>query len=338
MSWQSIIGHEAAVAFLSSAWKRGRLGHAYLFVGPHGVGKRRFAREFAKALLCENRAADRLEACDRCGSCLLVNANTHPDLFEVKRPKEVLEFPIRVIKEELLPNLAMKPARGSRKVAIVDDADDLNEEAANAFLKTLEEPPPGSVLILIGGPQAERQLPTIISRCQTVRFLPLPTPAMKKVLAENKITDAGRVERLLRLAGGSPGQAIDLDDDEIWNFRKQMLATLGADKLDEVEVSKHWMEFITSAGSDAAAQRGRASVVLRMLIAMLETAMRFSLGATIGGVEPEEEQSLRKLGTRLTEERLLTLLERIMEADFHVDRRVQLLLAIEALVHELSRP
>lgn len=336
MSWQKIIGHEAAVASLTSAWKRGRLGHAYLFVGPRGVGKRLFAREFAKAILCEKRPADRFEACDSCGSCLLVNANTHPDLFEVKRPKEALEFPIKVIKEELLPNLAMKPARGSRKVAIVDDADDLNEEAANAFLKTLEEPSPGSVLILIGGQQAERQLPTIISRCQIIRFLPLRIPAMKKVLAANEIADAGRIDRLLRLAGGSPGQAIALDDDEIWNFRKQMLATLGTDKLDSVEVSKQWMEFINNAGTDSAAQRGRASIVLRMLIGMVEAAIRLLVGVSDKGLESTEENVLRKFAERRGEEKLLALLERIMEADFHVDRRVQLILAIEALVHELS--
>src|SRR4051812_16934528 len=150
MSWPRVRGHEAIVRSFDAAWRKGRLGHAYLFVGPAGVGKHTLARELARALLCETRG-DSLAACGACGSCKLVDANTHPDLTLAARPEEKLELPIERIRE-LIEHLSLKPARGGRKVAILDDADDLNEESANAFLKTLEEPPPGSLLILIGGP------------------------------------------------------------------------------------------------------------------------------------------------------------------------------------------
>src|SRR5205807_4346929 len=129
--------------------------------GPSGVGKRLFAEELAKALLCESPNRPRLEACDRCPACLQVAAGTHPDYFVAGRPEESLELPIDVVRE-LCHSLGLKPARGHGKVAIVDDADDLNDAAANCFLKTLEEPPPRSVLLLIGT-SAERQLPTIVS-------------------------------------------------------------------------------------------------------------------------------------------------------------------------------
>src|SRR6266853_5457053 len=100
MSWSHVRGHEHLVELFQRTVARGRLAHAYLFVGPHGVGKRLFAREFARALLCESPPPGSvLTACDQCASCLLVTAGTHPDLFSVQRPEEKNELPIGVMRE-----------------------------------------------------------------------------------------------------------------------------------------------------------------------------------------------------------------------------------------------
>src|SRR5207247_3686112 len=161
MSWQRVRGHEAQILAFSRAVARGRLAHAYLFTGAPGIGKRVFAGELAKALLCEHpspptpvpsgeRVASRaLEACDQCESCTLFDAGTHPDYFTVARPEDKNELPIEVMRE-LCRGFSLKPARGRAKVALLDDADDLNDQAANCFLKTLEEPPPRSVFFLVG--------------------------------------------------------------------------------------------------------------------------------------------------------------------------------------------
>src|SRR5438270_3335729 len=200
MAWFRVRGHTAVVRLFAEAWRRGRLAHAYLFAGPPGVGKRLFADELARALLCENPPAGRLEACDQCPSCLQVAAGTHPDFFVAVKPEDKLEFPIDVMRE-LCQSLSLKSARGRGKVAIVDDADDLNEESANCFLKTLEEPPPRSVLVLIGS-SADRQLPTIVSRCQVIRFAPLPDPLVAELLRARGVEDAALLGRLVRLAAG----------------------------------------------------------------------------------------------------------------------------------------
>src|SRR5438270_7993669 len=180
VSWQRVRGHDALVESFQRIVRRGRLAHAYLFAGPPGVGKRLFADELARALLCENPPAGRLEACDQCPSCLQVAAGTHPDFFVAVKPEDKLEFPIDVMRE-LCQSLSLKSARGRGKVAIVDDADDLNEESANCFLKTLEEPPPRSVLILIGT-NPDRQLATICSRCQIVHFFALTSELLAEIL------------------------------------------------------------------------------------------------------------------------------------------------------------
>src|SRR5579883_1340364 len=138
VSWQRIRGHDAVVRAFDGVVRSGRLAHAYLFTGPSGVGKRLFAGELAKALLCEAPPGPGLQACDACDACLQVEAGTHPDLITAGLPEDNLEVPIEVIRT-LCRGLALKPARGRCKVAILDDADDLNEAAANCFLKTLEE-------------------------------------------------------------------------------------------------------------------------------------------------------------------------------------------------------
>jgi DNA polymerase III subunit delta' len=334
MSWDRVRGHDRIIQSFDAAWRKGRLGHAYLFVGPVGVGKHTFARELGRALLCETKSGS-LESCGECPGCMLTDAGTHPDLALVARPEDKVEFPIEVIRE-LIEHLALKPARGGRKVAIVDDADDLNAESANAFLKTLEEPPPGSVLILIGGPSPERQYSTIQSRCQIVSFRPLANAELTKLLREKGIADVARLDRLVRVAGGSPGQAIALDDESLWEFRKSLLAALQQQSVDAFTLSSKWMEHLDEMGKEAGQRRRRASLVLTLFIGMLQDALRLAHGVPPLAADGAEAGVLKGVAERLGPEKLLSWLERAAEADLQVDRKVQLELVVEAFADALA--
>lgn len=335
MSWQHIKGHEAVVELFARAIERGRLAHAYLFTGPPGVGKRLFAGELAKALLCENCPPRKLEACDRCADCIQAAAGTHPDFFAVGRPEESLELPIDLIRE-LCRSFALKSARGRGKVAILDDADDLSDEAANCFLKTLEEPPPRSVLILIGS-SAERQLSTIVSRCQVARFRPLARPLVAGLLREQGVTDAKQLDRLVRLSGGSPGQALALADPSLWEFRGVLLKALSQPRIDSVGLARQWARFVEEAGKDSALQRRRASLTVRLLVEFLDDALRVAAGTNPRLAEAGDLRNLEDLAKRLGPEKLLDWLDRCLEADAQIDRRVQLVLVLEALADALGR-
>jgi DNA polymerase-3 subunit delta' len=336
VGWQRVRGHEALVEGFRRALGRGRLAHAYLFTGPAGVGKYLFAVELARALLCEStEERGLLEACDRCPACVQVEAGTHPDFYAAARPAEALEFPIDLMRQ-LCQSFALKSARGHGKVVVIDDADDLNEESANCFLKTLEEPPPRSVLILIGsGP--DRQLPTIVSRCQVVRFRPLPASLVDVLLQAQGVEDTVLRGRLARLADGSPGLARALADPALWEFRRGLLAELVREPLDAVGLSRRWMEFVESAGKESAAQRGRSKLMLRLLIDLLDDALSLSLHGALRRSEPADRPALEALANRASPDRLLEVLERCLEADAQTDRRVQLVLLVEALLDALAQ-
>ncbi len=335
MSWDRIRGQDAARRTLLEALNRGRLGQAYLLVGPDGVGKCLFACELAKAFLCEKPPAH-MTACDTCPACSQVEAESHPDLLFLRTPEGKHELPVAAMRE-FCAHLALKPTRGPRKIGIVEDADDFNEESANSFLKTLEEPPPGALLLLIGT-GTDRQLPTILSRCQVVRFAPLTDADVAAILAEHGIDDPARRERLAKLGAGSAARALALDDDTIWQVRQKLVEGLTAPRPSFQPLAETWAKFHEDAGKDKGAeQRTRASLVLRFLIELVEHALKLSLGASVAGLDATEAARLKAFADRVGTAGLLELLDLCVEADYHVERRVQLILVVESVIEKFTQ-
>jgi DNA polymerase-3 subunit delta' len=335
MSWDRILGQDAARDTFLTAIERGRLGQAYLLIGPEGIGKRLFAKELAKAFLCEKPPAP-MTACDRCPACAQVEAGSHPDLLFLRTPEGKHELPIEVMRE-FCQHLSRKPIRGGRKIGIVEDADDFNASSANAFLKTLEEPPPGALLLLIGT-GTDRQLPTILSRCQVVRFAPLSDASVSAILAREGIDDAVKRDRLARLGSGSVSRALALDDDSIWQVRQKLIEGITSTRPSFQPLAETWAKFHEDAGKDkTAAQRMRASLVLKFLIEAVEQALRLSLGATVVGLDAAEASRLKAFADRVGTDGLMELLDRCVEADFHVERRVQLILVVESVIEKFTR-
>jgi DNA polymerase-3 subunit delta' len=333
VSWQRVRGHEKIVEGFGRLVQRGRLGHAYLFAGPSGIGKRLFAEELGKALLCEGRDDDRFEACDVCPSCKQMDASTHPDFTVVARPEESLEFPIDSIRA-LSRSFALKSARGKGKVAVLDDADDLNDAAANCFLKTLEEPPPRSLLLLIAT-NTDLQIPTIVSRCQIVRFQPLGLPLVKE-LVQAKVEDPQLVERLVRLSDGSPGRAIALADPDLWAFRRTLIGGIAKSPIDGASLARQWIAHVEEAGKESGAQRRRASLGVQFVIEFLEAALILSSGGTPRVVEQQDMADLERLVSRTNPDVLIKALDRCFDASVHINRRVQLVLVLESVVDALA--
>jgi DNA polymerase-3 subunit delta' len=238
---------------------------------------------------------------------------------------------------EFCAQLARTPVRGGRKVAIVLDADEFNLESANCFLKSLEEPPPGVILLLIAT-STGRQLPTILSRCQIVHFNPLTPEELSAVLTERGIVDREKRDRLVKLAGGSVSRALALNDEAIWTAREELIAGITSGKPDFTHLAGVWWRFVEAAGKETSAQRNRASVVIGFLIDALRCALRYAHGATVTGADPLDEKRLRQFAQRMGSDRLLELIDKCVEADSRIERRVQLILVIEAVLDQFTRP
>ena len=336
MPWHSIRGHDHLVEELRKTLAQGRFPHALLFVGPEGVGKNTFALKLAQALLCERSPEAALDPCEICPSCLQIKAGTHPDLLTVARPEEKHELPIKIIRELCL-DLGLKPMRGSRRVAIVDDADDLNDEAANAFLKTLEEPPPGSVLILIGT-SAEVQLDTIISRCRVVRFNPLPTSELAAVLSEQAIvSDPDEASRLAILGEGSVGRAKGLADPELERFRRELIDALADPRgLDSPALAIKLHAFIKEAGKESVDQRGRARLLVGEIARFFRGVLWQTAGLSPPSPDPDDRRASAALSSRLAPEDVFLLADRCIEAEQHIQRKAYMPLILEALTRDLG--
>jgi DNA polymerase III subunit delta' len=337
MHWPRVKGHDRIIAALHQALAQGRFPHAMLFVGPEGVGKRTFARVLAQALLCERSAPEALAPCGQCPGCLQAEAGTHPDLLLVERPEEKHELPIQVIRD-LGIDLGLKPARGPRKVAIVDDADDLSEEAANAFLKTLEEPPPGSVLILIGT-SPERQLDTIVSRCRIVRFDPLPDRELAQVLLEHEVTaDPAEAQRLAMLGEGSVSRARSLADAELGQFRRALIDEIASPQgFDPPALARRLEAFVKEAGKESILHRTRASVLVGELARLFRGTLWQTAGLEPPSPDPADQAAVAALAARLDPEDVLVLADRCLEADYQIQRRAHLPLILESLAHDLAQ-
>jgi len=335
--WQSLRGHDRVVESLRRSLAQGRLPHAFLFVGPEGVGKLAFALKLAQTLLCERVPEAELAPCGVCPGCVQVIGGTHPDLLRVARPEDKHELPIRVIRDLCL-DLGLKPARGTRKVAIVDDADDMNDEAANAFLKTLEEPPAGSVLVLVGT-SAEGQLDTILSRCRVVRFDPLPESELAAVLLDQGVADSPEAAaRLAGLGEGSVARARGLADPTLGDFRRALIDEIAAPRgFDAPALARQIEEFIKKAGKESSSQRERARLVVGELVRLFRGTFRQAAGLAPTTPDLADRQAVSALADRLDPEAILALADRCLEADYHVRRKLYMPLILDALAHDIGK-
>jgi DNA polymerase III subunit delta' len=222
MTFASVLGHERIKALLQDALRRERLPGAILLSGPEGVGKRMLALAAARALLCDTRSG---EACDKCPPCNRTAKRLHPDLFvlepEGATVKSIKIEPVR----DLVREIVARPFEGPARAFIVDDAHLTTEQAQNALLKSLEEPPATSHVILVtSAPQA--LLTTIRSRCQILRLGGLPASRLAAYLRERQGLTAEEARLRAALAGGSLGAALAFEAGTYQELRDALLALL----------------------------------------------------------------------------------------------------------------
>ena len=284
--FNQLTGNQGVKKLLTRILESGRVPGALLFVGEEGVGKKLFAIELAKALNC--RSPQGVEACDVCSACKRIAKFNYPqsdkaeeweqlirtdhaDVMMVLAPKRVLKVDqMRAVEREA----NYRPFEGKARVFLVDDADKLNDQSANALLKTLEEPPRTSHIILITSRPA-MLLPTVRSRCQVIRFSPLSVAEIERHLASDKPAKATEVRLRARLAGGSIGRAQRSDLDDYQSYRAVMLRVLEA-----LAITGDRYQLLSAAEElNSAKYKDDYEVMLDILEGLIRDAWRLSLGA-----------------------------------------------------------
>lgn len=332
MLLDNLIGQEVAKRTIRRAWKEGRLAGSYLFSGPDGVGKEAAALELAQALNC--REPD--PPCRSCSHCRRIAGYQHPDFFYLMPvPHSESETERRKIAEEvaeqlrektehphrqpffdrptaiaiddirnLKQGLMLQPYEGGRKVVVISQAERMTEEAANAFLKILEEPSPTTVFILLSS-RPHALLPTIASRCQKIRFDLLPPREIEAYLIQRRGLPEVEAKLMADLSAGSLGRALSMTDQGFWEERDLAWEIL------EKAAAGDYLEMLMAAGQ-AAAERGRPERIINLIQEIGADMLHLRYGQRI--VNADRSQRLRSLERKFPDGNLEGLIKRLEEA------------------------
>ena len=206
--FRDIIGHEEIIAHLKGVIRSERISHAYILDGAPQSGKKMLAEAFAMTLLCEQRDADTGDACGQCPVCRKIRSRNHPDVLYLRHEKPNT-ISVGDVREQIGDSIAIRPYSSRYKIYIVDEAEKMNVQAQNALLKTLEEPPSYAVLLLLTA-HADSFLPTIRSRCVTLRLRTIREDRITGLLTERYQIPSYEAKRCAAFAMGNAGRAVYL--------------------------------------------------------------------------------------------------------------------------------
>lgn len=350
LSFENLRGQDSAVGYLKASLKNNRVSHAYIFSGPDGVGKHLAAINFAKALNCDSPLpvfssdtssdlgsrsgqSQRAEGCDQCSSCKKIGLSKHPDVF-ILEPEEggasiktlrhaqgLYPERSRGIKIEdvraLIKDAYLKPFEARKKVYIIEGAEYMKREAANALLKTLEEPPADSVIILLTE-NIKSLFHTIVSRCQVVKFFPLRLKEAEDILIKEYSLSQEDAHTLSHLSGGKLGEALKFKEEDIFTKRSLLINKI-------ISGSRADFDFDDVPKED-----------IRLYLDMILSWYGDILNMKAGGcdhmlVNIDKKNTISKEAGRLSFERIEDIISGVISAIMSIDRNANHKLAMSVL-------
>jgi DNA polymerase-3 subunit delta' len=326
----AITGQERACAQLERALRGDRLGQAYLFVGPSGVGKQLTALALARTALCEARGAD---ACERCETCRRISMGVHPDV-RVFGPRDEgkRNLPVDYVRSEILPFAKFAPFEADRAFVIFPEADVSfpveHPESANALLKTLEEPRP-RVCFVLTSERADRLLSTIRSRCQRVRFGRLPTDTVARLLAARGVEEA-TARTAAGLSGGRMDRALLLCDAD--RARELLEAAL---RIDELLWERRTVGLLEVA--ERLAKSEERALMLETLRAFYRDVAAAGLGLPKEALSfTHEHARIASVAARVTPATAALRVQALLELDERLSRNANAELSLDGLLLSAS--
>lgn len=328
-----ILGQEEVAKRLLTAFRQGRLAHAYILSGPDGVGKMPFAVELAKTLLCAHRDEPGFaDACEQCPSCRKVRHGNHEDLIIVEPAgkADIIKFEMT---NELIEVLRLKARSGEHRFVIIHGADKMHESTANHFLKTLEEPPTDVTFLLLTS-RLPALLPTIVSRCQVVRMRRTPADRIAAFL-QARGYEAPKARLYAALADGCPGKAIAMDESGAFERLERLLRRI-EELSPENDVELASATLADNKGATLTATRDSLVEELGLLAALCRDMTLLAEGADARLYNPDLPEPLRRRARQAGSDALRGLTLAVLEARSDIQRFVNPDLVIGRLFTELA--
>lgn len=321
MSFSEIIGHQRPLELLKAGLQSGRLHHAYLFWGPEGIGKRRVAVSLAMAVHCSGGP---LDSCGQCQSCANILRGTHPDVHLIELRGQKKEISIEQVRE-LQHHLSLRSLSGKGKVSVIDPAHLMNYHAQNALLKTLEEPPGGSIIVLIarsiGG-----LIPTVVSRCLSIGFIPPPAELVAEFLVRKKGLAMDQARLLTSVSMGSPGEALASDPSVYLEQRRLWLERL-------VLLSPRDYRAILELAGEAADNREQAFAFLKWVEAWYRDVLTVQVTGAVERVRNlDMRDAIRRRAELSSPEETISILAGIWRVTREIQRNYNPRMALENLL------
>lgn len=371
----SEVKHQAiAQRMIQRAVLRDRIPHAYIFHGPDGVGKELLARGLAQLMLCgqpvdQSFVADELDeigleslrvGCGACEDCKAVEVQSHQDLHliyrqlirdhpdPVIRKRKGLEIGVDVLRHFMIEKVGRKPIRGRAKMFIVREADRMTIQAQNALLKTLEEPPGNTIIILLVS-YSDRLLPTTLSRCQIVHFQSLPEKFVLSRLSRLRPDlSPESLEWYTRCCEGSIGMALEHADDHLFELNQRLLKDLVAlSSIRTSEAMATWTEMSKSLGegyrkrdpdiTDTEAGRRGLQTIFRLSAGWYADVLKVAAGETASVMNHAWEKQLRQSAGSMTINRAASAVDRLASAQRQLNLNANTQLVIDSLMNDLSK-
>lgn len=321
MTYEQIIGHDKQKDILRRAVASDRLAHAYLFEGPEGIGKRLMALALVRAIFCQNG-----NGCGNCIPCRKVDHNNHPDLHLYEPDGQQIKIEqIRDLQREL----SFRPLEARRKVCLVDQAERMNPSAANALLKTLEEPTRDTLIILLSA-RPEAMLTTVRSRCQKLPFARLMQKAIEEALQTHRNLDSRSAHVLAALSEGSFLRALGRDQGFYLERRREILKHVTA--LNEASVLP-----LLELAKELATEKELIPDILEVLQSFYRDLLVFLQGRPESAlINVDLMEKIRRVSRSEDTISVLRKLEAIQAGRANLDRNVNALLNIEVLLMKLA--
>ncbi len=327
-----MIGHQWAVDLLRGHIRAQRVRHAYLFTGPQGIGRRTLALRFAQALNCPQPPAPGVP-CGTCRVCRQIEAGHHPDLFIVQAEREGGTLKVDQVRE-LQRQLALAPYEATYRIALLLRFEEAHPSAANALLKTLEEPPE-RVVLLLTAESAEGLLPTIVSRCEVIRLRPVPPQPLAQALEAHHQADPEQAALLAHLAHGRPGLALRwLRDPTALQQREEHLQALEQLLSADLIARFGFAEQLTKPRDQAVA---RLRPLLQTWLDLWRDVLLHCADPTLPLANRDRRALIEALAQHLSLAQVQAVVERLVQSLTDLDHHLNPRLLLEVILLDLPR-